>query len=151
MSARGAEPGSEVLVVGAAVVGVRMLVEWRAFREGSSLLLPRHVRLRVALGGLVVGTVALIVAGTFIDWANPVVGLIYWGVCLLLTFAIAAVAYYDFKLVQLAGDQKLAELARERDRVLRDGLLALESDEDGGNGRLRRSRRSRADDAPGSP
>lgn len=139
-----------VLVVGAVVVGARMLVEWRAFRAGTSLLLPKHARLRVALGGLVTGTVALILAGTFIDWADPLAGLIYWGVCLLLTFAIAAVAYYDFKLVQLAGEQKLAELTRERDRLLREGLLALETDEDGGNGNPRRTRSPLADDAPKS-
>jgi hypothetical protein len=138
-----------LLAVGAVLMGLRTLSEWRAFRDGQSLLSGKHVRLRVRLGALVVITVVLIFGGTFVRWASPAAGLAYWGVCLLLTLAIAVVAWYDFKLVQLLGEQRLAELARERSRVLGQELAEADEGEDSDNGDSRPT--GRRPDTPSSP
>jgi len=144
-----------LLAAGAVFMGVRTVAEWQAFRQGRSLLGPPQARLRVSLGLLVIGTIALILAGTLIPWHKPAPELAFWALCFLLTLVIAGLAWYDFKLVQLVGEQKLAELERERQRILgaqaRLGVQkrfgartpAPETPEDGHNGDRRRAGRSR--------
>jgi hypothetical protein len=120
-----------VLPILGLMVLILLLLEFRVYQAGRTIISRRRFVLRLIAGCLLIGLLAAVFAGIFLlglrdATGHPQLFLAYWSGCLLIAVALIWVMLADMREVEDRLSQRQHELWRDMARFVADQLAAKE-------------------------